>query len=110
MTLHHRTRGALTDVYRLYDATGRLLYVGIGVNGYARLDAHRREKAWWPQVTRVRMEQYRSRRTAFLVEARAIATEHPIHNQAFSAVLAVLAACVGELPAPVDVDDWEMAA
>ncbi|WP_443067521.1 GIY-YIG nuclease family protein [Streptomyces sp. NBC_01426] len=37
-------------MYRLYDAEGRLLYVGITMNLQQRLADHRRQKFWWHLV------------------------------------------------------------
>lgn len=53
MTAPHRT--AEHTIYRIYDASGVLLYLGCTVNVEQRLKAHRR-KPWWPQVARVTTE------------------------------------------------------
>lgn len=80
MSMRNGTSSKPTDVYRLYDVDGNLLYVGVAVNGYARLDAHKRYMHWWPLVARVVMTRYENRRVALAVEAVAIRDENPIHN------------------------------
>jgi hypothetical protein len=39
-----------TTLYRFYDASGRLLYVGIAGNPGRRFAQHGRDKSWWSQV------------------------------------------------------------
>lgn len=68
-----------TCVYRFYDAADRLLYVGLTLNLKQRLSAHRR-RAWWPEVTRQRIEWFEGRREAKAAERAALASEAPIHN------------------------------
>jgi hypothetical protein len=43
-----------TALYRLYDETGQLLYVGITTYPPKRFVEHERDKPWWPQVARRR--------------------------------------------------------
>jgi predicted GIY-YIG superfamily endonuclease len=69
-----------TAHYRLYDAAGIFLYTGVADNLKARFDQHKKEKSWWPEVTRRTVTWYRSRRDALRAEDIAIKTEHPIHN------------------------------
>lgn len=73
-------------VYRLFDVSEELLYVGIAVDPGARLYMHRREKPWWPEVTRTALETFPTRADAEYREAHAILTEHPRHNQAIPAL------------------------
>jgi predicted GIY-YIG superfamily endonuclease len=74
--------GEPTSVYRLYDATGVLLYVGVSSNLVSRLAAHASEKHWWPQVAKKTVVTYGSRGEALMEEDRAIRTESPVHNVA----------------------------
>jgi len=67
-------------VYRLRDAEGRLLYVGITWSAKARWDKHRAKKAWWAQVASVDIQCYPDERSALAAELEAIHAEHPIHN------------------------------
>jgi excinuclease UvrABC nuclease subunit len=67
-------------VYRCYDSTGRLIYVGCTSNLWQRLSTHR-SKSWWaPQVSRVHAKVYRGRNAAGSIERRAIADESPRWN------------------------------
>lgn len=76
------TADAPTYVYRLMNAEGALLYVGITADITARLGRHRATKAWWPQVAELATEKYPNRAAALAVEQSAIANENPIHNKA----------------------------
>jgi hypothetical protein len=69
-----------TAVYRLFDAAGRLLYVGIGYDYLKRWKAHAKAKDWWPDVVRRDVIWYDNRLDAAYDEARAITNEEPIHN------------------------------
>lgn len=65
-------------VYRAYDATGRLLYVGCSVDVERRMEQHGH---WWrrlaARVTWVQYPDYASGRAA---EAAAIVAEAPVYN------------------------------
>lgn len=69
-----------TVVYRLFDFTGRLLYVGIAVDISRRLGKHRRDKTWWPQVSYATLSWYADRPLAEDDELRAIRLEAPVFN------------------------------
>ena len=70
-------------VYRLYDGSYRLLYVGMTVNPLAvRLAAHRKVQSWWKRVAYVSVEECASLRSALEAEALAIYTEGPVFNKA----------------------------
>lgn len=69
-----------TAVYRLYDATDQLLYVGIGPDPEARWYVHAREKPWWPDVARKSVVWHDSRSAALAEETQSIETEGPRHN------------------------------
>jgi len=69
-----------TALYRLFDASGTLLYVGITNNPKKRFMTHRSEKPWWAQVDKISIEWFESRHKASKAETRAIATEGPRHN------------------------------
>jgi len=70
-----------TAVYRLYDADGVLLYVGIADGVTARWKHHGNAKEWWPQVARKDATWHATRTGALSAEAHAIATEEPVHNR-----------------------------
>jgi len=69
-----------TDLYRFYDSNDRLLYVGISFHAATRASEHRRDKAWWPQVSRMTVEHLTTRTAALAAEQAAIIRERPIHN------------------------------
>lgn len=76
------------DLYRFYDKAGQLLYVGISLHAAVRAMDHRRDKTWWPLVSRIDVKHYRSKGwTKMLVlEQRAIETERPLFNVMMSGV------------------------
>jgi hypothetical protein len=67
-------------VYRLYDAGGALLYVGMSLSVGSRLSIHRSKARWWRDVDREEITWYRTAADARSAEARATAEEHPVHN------------------------------
>jgi len=72
--------GVPTFLYRLYDATGNLLYVGITSDIARRMNQHATDKAWWPEVARKTIELHPSRSDAGFAEMAAVRKEHPRHN------------------------------
>lgn len=70
-----------TALYRLYDADGQLLYVGITANPKKRWYAHGRDKHWWPEVTRKTIEWFETRKSAERVEKIEIEEERPVYNR-----------------------------
>lgn len=69
-----------TTLYRLYDAGGRLLYVGIASDWPRRMVQHRRSKDWWWKVASTKLEQYASRAEALRAEKAAIKKDRPTYN------------------------------
>lgn len=69
-----------TTLYRLYNSTDVLLYVGIGGNPGRRWQQHRGAKHWWGDVTRVTLEHHPTREEALAAELDAIRAERPLHN------------------------------
>jgi len=69
-----------TALYRLYDADGVLLYVGVTGNLKGRLATHAESKPWWPKVKRKTVEWHETRRSADRAEVQAIRSENPVHN------------------------------
>jgi hypothetical protein len=69
-----------TSLYRLYDANGQLLYVGVTDGPVPdRLAAHRRT-VWWAQVDSFAVDHHPTRQKALDAERLAIRTEQPLHN------------------------------
>lgn len=69
-----------TALYRLFDATGDLLYVGIGHTPEVRWKQHARTKDWWPLVVEKTTQWFDTRLLATKAEADAIRTEKPRFN------------------------------
>lgn len=69
-----------TAVYRLYDAAGRLLYVGMGRNPMNRWSSHADQHAWWPQVVTFTVLWHTTRKEAAADERHALRNEAPVHN------------------------------
>lgn len=71
-------------VYRMFDADGRLLYVGMTSNPHARIkvwrSTGRADGHWFPQVESIRWEFFDSKPGAAAAERQAISTEAPLHN------------------------------
>ncbi|WP_371646451.1 GIY-YIG nuclease family protein [Streptomyces mirabilis] len=69
-----------TALYRLYDAGGDLLYIGITDCPERRFKQHRNTKPWWPKVSRKTTEWHPTRRRALAEEAAAVVAETPVYN------------------------------
>lgn len=67
-------------LYRLYSASGELLYVGVSSRVEQRLGQHRRSKAWFAEVALCTTEDHKHRASAFHAEKKAIAQENPRYN------------------------------
>jgi hypothetical protein len=74
------------DVYRLYDATDALLYVGCTVDIAARVYALATGKRWIAETTRLTVQHFPDRATALTAEAAAIDAEGPRCNGTHSPV------------------------
>lgn len=68
------------QVYRVFDAADRLLYVGCSVAVDARLNQHAQSADWWLYQDRIERETFATRNEALAAESEAIATEHPRWN------------------------------
>ncbi|MFD9443385.1 GIY-YIG nuclease family protein [Streptomyces sp. NPDC060001] len=69
-----------TAVYRIYDRTESLLYIGMGNNPMNRWSAHAAQHAWWVEASSFRVQWYATRVEARAVEKEAILSEDPKHN------------------------------
>jgi predicted GIY-YIG superfamily endonuclease len=67
-------------LYRFFDQSDVLLYVGITVDIGARFKKHRSDKPWWDQVDHIGIEHFDTRREAEAAEREAIQREQPLHN------------------------------
>lgn len=73
-----------TALYRLWDAQGGLLYIGIAVDPDVRWRVHRREKTWSHLVAERVTEWFPDRPAAEAAEAAAISSEKPRYNVSHS--------------------------
>lgn len=76
-----RRPGAKTSLYRHYNASGVLLYVGISMEYDKRTRAHRGTAPWLKDVAYSYVTYYPDRQLAKVAEAIAVRTEEPLHNK-----------------------------
>jgi predicted GIY-YIG superfamily endonuclease len=69
-----------TALYRHFDSTGRLLYVGISLDYLRRLGQHKQNSGWFDRICRVEIEWLDSRQEALAQERSAIRREKPECN------------------------------
>lgn len=70
----------MTCLYRHFDKSGALLYVGVSLNALQRLDAHKDASPWFDKIVNVTIERFADRKSALAAERVAIAAENPRHN------------------------------
>ena len=70
-----------TALYRMFDGSGQLLYVGISVNIGSRFDNHGRDKEWWHEVRTITVTPLPDRVDAVAAERRAVSLEQPLYNE-----------------------------
>jgi len=69
-----------TNLYRHFDADGKLLYVGISLSAISRLGQHQDHSHWFGSIARVEIVSFPSRADAIAAEREAIKNEKPLHN------------------------------
>ncbi len=69
-----------TALYRHFNATGDLLYVGISLSAVQRLGQHMEKAKWAEKIAKVTVEWHESRADAERAEREAIKREKPAHN------------------------------
>jgi hypothetical protein len=67
------------QLYRHFDKSGTLLYVGVSLTALIRLQGHKRS-AWFDDIVRVEIERFPTREAALNAEMGAIKSEGPKHN------------------------------
>lgn len=67
-------------LYRFWDSSEQLLYIGISGSPETRWRAHGRDKPWWRDVCRVTVEHFDNRADLEAAEIAAIREEKPRHN------------------------------
>ena len=68
-------------LYRHFDSTGKLLYVGISINSLRRLADHGRHSFWFDQIRSITLDHFDSRPEVLAAERAAIAAENPVYNR-----------------------------
>lgn len=98
-----------TALYRLFDQSGRLLYVGISHKPDVRWGQHSEDKDWWPLVDRRDVEWHDTRAVAEQVETQVIADERPVFNFVGTprATVSEKAGKTPPRPIRVDTELWE---
>lgn len=71
-------------VYRMFDANGALLYIGMSNDFAYRLWQHMSEKPWAHEIAKQTVTRYASRQEAEDAEAAAIAAEAPRYNKTYN--------------------------
>lgn len=73
--------GAETALYRFYDTSKRLLYVGVTGQPRERWVKHRRSAPWWSLATFVAVDLHPTPHEALQAERAAIQSEAPQFNK-----------------------------
>jgi hypothetical protein len=71
-----------TCLYRHFDSTGKLLYVGISLDVLRRLGQHRRSSVWFDDIARVEIEHFADWDSAKEARRKVVAEEKPIFHDA----------------------------
>lgn len=77
-------KGPRYNLYRCFDAAGRLLYIGITRRGMNRAIDHH-EKPWWDEVATMTWQRFATRAEVMAAERDAIMSEAPAYNIAHKA-------------------------
>ena len=67
-------------LYRHYDETGALLYVGISNHVGRRTDDHAKHSGWFERIAKIDVKRFDSRSEALSAERTAIVAEAPLYN------------------------------
>lgn len=85
---HHTDGRAPLVLYRFFDASDALLYIGITNQPQVRFGQHRTDKRWFKDVVRSTMQHFTTRGDLEAAEIRAIQTEKPRYNIRHSVISA----------------------
>ena len=77
----HKRANEPTCLYRHFDSSGALLYVGISLTAADRLSRHNLESPWFQDVARIDLEWHPCRTSALRAERTAIRNEAPVYNK-----------------------------
>lgn len=73
-----------TELYRYFDDSCNLLYVGISKSAVARASQHQGSSHWYSKHTTMKTERFNTREEALKAEKKAIKTESPLYNKVHS--------------------------
>jgi excinuclease UvrABC nuclease subunit len=68
------------QLYRHFDKTGALLYVGLSLSVFSRTLTHRNKTRWFIDIATITVEHMADRTEAMAAEHKAINTENPKYN------------------------------
>jgi hypothetical protein len=68
------------SVYKLYDAMGILVYVGVSTHGMRTIQQDTQTRPWWPEVASVQVENFPTRKLAQDRERYLIINDQPRYN------------------------------
>jgi predicted GIY-YIG superfamily endonuclease len=75
-----RQGSGVQHLYRMFDADGRLLYVGISSRMPRRMADHNKFSRWFCNVAQIKLEKFGTRELVVQAEANAIKAEKPKYN------------------------------
>ncbi len=68
------------DLYRYFNAEGKLLYIGISQSSLNRHQSHCSQAKWTEQIAKITINKFSTRKEALVAEKLAIQTENPLYN------------------------------
>lgn len=86
-TVNSKILSTVTDMtaprvlYRIFNSSDQLLYVGATTNPALRFKDHSLHKRWWRQAAKITLEHFDSVEELNAAEVWAIQTEKPHHNR-----------------------------
>ena len=69
-----------TDLYRFFDSSNELIYVGISYDCDKRMNQHYYGSDWWPLYSTLEVKSFKTREEAQKAESKAIKEELPKFN------------------------------
>lgn len=71
----------MTTLYRFFDRSGTLIYVGISDNWPTRMKQHSRTQDWFDEIAQITFETWPDRESAEEAERQAVINEGPTYNK-----------------------------
>lgn len=68
-------------IYRHFDSSGNLLYIGMSSSGLTRQRFHKANSPWFSQMAEWTFEEFDTREAAMAAEKAAIKAERPLYNK-----------------------------